>query len=155
MRKNPFQDYQKKPNILGLIQNREKYMNNYKIALCENYKKYGRCKYGEKCLFAHGESDLRKKGSIFENNLHFVVSNKSYCFNFIGNKPLILKNDINKCDKDIIINNLNKIITELKDTNSSNGCLYGNLNIKPVVSNVSVNSGDNSSQVIPNNKEHL
>ena len=31
----------------------------YKTELCSNYVDNGICKYGKRCLFAHGEGDLR------------------------------------------------------------------------------------------------
>ncbi|KAL6471745.1 hypothetical protein MHYP_G00203950 [Metynnis hypsauchen] len=33
--------------------------NRYKTELCRSYQEYGSCKYGSKCQFAHGESELR------------------------------------------------------------------------------------------------
>jgi hypothetical protein len=29
--------------------------------MCKNWKEKGVCKYGEKCLFAHGEKELTKR----------------------------------------------------------------------------------------------
>jgi hypothetical protein len=29
--------------------------------MCKNFKEKGVCKYGDKCLFAHGEHELTKK----------------------------------------------------------------------------------------------
>lgn len=37
------------------------YIKNYKIDLCKNYEEKGKCKYGDKCRFAHGNHELRKK----------------------------------------------------------------------------------------------
>ena len=34
---------------------------NYKIAKCKNWEKDQNCKYGSKCTFAHGDSELRNK----------------------------------------------------------------------------------------------
>ena len=31
--------------------------------MCKNFKEKGTCKYGEKCLFAHGEHELTKRVS--------------------------------------------------------------------------------------------
>lgn len=33
----------------------------YKTELCEKFEANGSCPYGEKCLFAHGKSELRRK----------------------------------------------------------------------------------------------
>ncbi|XP_026112861.1 mRNA decay activator protein ZFP36L2-like [Carassius auratus] len=33
--------------------------NRYKTELCRSFQEYGTCKYGSKCQFAHGESELR------------------------------------------------------------------------------------------------
>jgi len=32
-----------------------------KFEMCKNWKEKGVCKYGEKCLFAHGEKELTKR----------------------------------------------------------------------------------------------
>jgi hypothetical protein len=32
-----------------------------KYEMCKNFREKGICKYGEKCLFAHGEHELTKK----------------------------------------------------------------------------------------------
>jgi hypothetical protein len=32
-----------------------------KYEMCKNYKEKGFCKYGDKCLFAHGEHELTKR----------------------------------------------------------------------------------------------
>jgi len=29
--------------------------------MCKNYREKGVCKYGDKCLFAHGEKELTKR----------------------------------------------------------------------------------------------
>lgn len=34
-----------------------------KYEMCKNWREKGSCKYGDKCLFAHGESELTKRGS--------------------------------------------------------------------------------------------
>lgn len=34
---------------------------NYKIVKCKNFEKDGYCKYGDKCTFAHSDSELRNK----------------------------------------------------------------------------------------------
>ncbi len=34
-----------------------------KYEMCKNWKEKGVCKYGEKCLFAHGDSELTKKST--------------------------------------------------------------------------------------------
>ena len=49
MQANPFMD--KAQNSLV----------NYKIAKCKNWEKDKTCKYGSKCTFAHGDSELRNK----------------------------------------------------------------------------------------------
>lgn len=43
--------------------------DNYKTQLCNNYKKYGECKKGENCLYAHSETELRIKNKKCINDL--------------------------------------------------------------------------------------
>lgn len=33
--------------------------NNFKTQTCKNFEKEGKCKFGEKCSYAHGKVDLR------------------------------------------------------------------------------------------------
>lgn len=35
--------------------------------MCKNWKEKGTCRYGEKCLFAHGEHELTRKSSCNES----------------------------------------------------------------------------------------
>jgi len=37
-----------------------------KYETCKNFKEKGICKYGDRCLFAHGEHELTRKGSPIE-----------------------------------------------------------------------------------------
>ena len=49
---------------MNINQNMDKMQNsilNYKIIKCKNWEKDKSCKYGEKCTFAHGDEELRKK----------------------------------------------------------------------------------------------
>ena len=55
MQLNPFND-KAQNNII-----------NYKIAKCKNLEKDGTCRYGNKCTFAHGDEDLRKKEDNMKN----------------------------------------------------------------------------------------
>jgi len=34
-----------------------------KYEMCKNWREKGTCKYGDKCLFAHGEAELTKRSS--------------------------------------------------------------------------------------------
>lgn len=34
--------------------------------MCKNYREKGVCKYGDKCLFAHGDHELTRRGSPTE-----------------------------------------------------------------------------------------
>jgi len=36
-----------------------------KTTLCKNWAASGTCRYGKKCLFAHGERELRPKPTLF------------------------------------------------------------------------------------------
>jgi hypothetical protein len=31
--------------------------------MCKNFREKGACKYGDRCLFAHGDHELTKRGS--------------------------------------------------------------------------------------------
>ena len=42
-------------------------MMNYKIAICKNWEKDKTCRYGNKCSFAHGNEELRKKEDNMKN----------------------------------------------------------------------------------------
>jgi hypothetical protein len=39
-------------------------MQRLKFEMCKNWREKGICKYGDKCLFAHGEKELTKKTNI-------------------------------------------------------------------------------------------
>mmetsp|Transcript_28858 Transcript_28858/g.43583 ORF Transcript_28858/g.43583 Transcript_28858/m.43583 type:complete len:118 (+) Transcript_28858:559-912(+) len=34
--------------------------SNYKTVLCKNFQREGACQYESKCMYAHGEAELRK-----------------------------------------------------------------------------------------------
>jgi hypothetical protein len=34
-----------------------------KYEMCKNFREKGTCKYGDRCLFAHGDHELTKRGS--------------------------------------------------------------------------------------------
>lgn len=38
-----------------------------KYEMCKNWRERGVCKYGDKCLFAHGEKELTKRTTAPEN----------------------------------------------------------------------------------------
>ena len=40
---------------------------NYKIVKCKNWEKDKTCKYGVKCTFAHGDTELRNKSDNLNN----------------------------------------------------------------------------------------
>jgi hypothetical protein len=39
-----------------------------KYEVCKNFKEKGECKYGDRCLFAHGDHELIKRGSPKETS---------------------------------------------------------------------------------------
>ena len=43
------------------IEKEQKKQVNYKTIKCKNWEKDKKCKYGNKCLFAHGDRDLKNK----------------------------------------------------------------------------------------------
>ena len=58
------------PSVMAINPFNDKAQNNamnYKIALCKNWEKDKTCKYGNKCIFAHGEAELRKKEDNIKN----------------------------------------------------------------------------------------
>ena len=36
--------------------------------MCKNFREKGTCKYGDRCLFAHGDHELTKRGSQATNS---------------------------------------------------------------------------------------
>ena len=38
-------------------------MRRLKYEMCKNWRERGACKYGDKCLFAHGEKELTKRST--------------------------------------------------------------------------------------------
>ena len=34
-----------------------------KYEMCKNFREKGTCKYGDRCLFAHGDHELTKRGT--------------------------------------------------------------------------------------------
>lgn len=66
----------------------------YKTKLCNNYKKYEKCSKGDKCLYAHGELELRKYSKKCINGLN--------CFNkdcsFIHPDGWNYKDNIKTCN---------------------------------------------------------
>lgn len=59
--------------------------NNYKTQPCKNFDKEGKCKFGEKCSYAHGLQDLR---SPYENMLvHPQMVPQLNQFKFQGKNP--------------------------------------------------------------------
>ena len=36
--------------------------------MCKNFKEKGSCKYGDRCLFAHGDHELIKRGQVPTTN---------------------------------------------------------------------------------------
>ena len=66
---------------------------NYKSRLCMNWVNHGKCKFGDRCAFAHGESELRKSKiieniiikevettqfSLFNISIHKVINNEDF-----------------------------------------------------------------------------
>ena len=39
-------------------------MRRLKYEMCKNWREKGQCKYGDKCLFAHGDHELTKRSSL-------------------------------------------------------------------------------------------
>ena len=37
-----------------------------KYEMCKNWREKGECKYGDRCLFAHGDTELTKRTSQYE-----------------------------------------------------------------------------------------
>jgi predicted RNase H-related nuclease YkuK (DUF458 family) len=73
---------------------------NYKSKLCMNWMNHGKCRFGDRCAFAHGESELRKSKTI-ENIIITEVETSQFSLfnisieNIIDNKDFIVHPDIN------------------------------------------------------------
>lgn len=44
-----------------------------KYESCKNFREKGVCKYGDRCLFAHGDHELTKRGSDEEEKPKLIV----------------------------------------------------------------------------------
>lgn len=64
--------------------------DNYKTQLCNNYKKYGECKKGENCLYAHSETELRIKNKKCINDLKCLKKIVNLCTQKDGITKIIL-----------------------------------------------------------------
>ncbi len=42
--------------------------------MCKNWREKGACRYGDKCLFAHGEHELSRRQSIETNDANKTSS---------------------------------------------------------------------------------
>lgn len=67
--------------------------NTYKTRLCNNYQKYGECKNGEKCSYAHGEEELKIKKQKCVNDLKCF---KKDC-RFLHSEGWNYKNNMKPC----------------------------------------------------------
>ena len=47
----------------GFYKNEVIIPQNYKTSMCEHWLKLGNCKFGDKCLFAHGETEIKRSFS--------------------------------------------------------------------------------------------
>lgn len=110
---------------------------NFKTKLCKNYQENGKCKIGDKCLYAHGVSELRKKKK--------ECINKSECFKkncpFLHPEGWDYKNNTKICDyykKGECINNDCVFNHVLNTDNNIDISLNNENNNKPVV-NIFVN----------------
>ena len=71
-------------------------MNRTRYEMCKNWKEKGMCKYGEKCLFAHGEHELNPaiNSIIAEPNPTKESVSKNLFQKQIENMNELLLNDI-------------------------------------------------------------
>ena len=55
--------------------------NRYKTELCRPFQEYGHCRYGDKCQFAHGQSDLRTpiRHPKYKTELCRTYHSQGYC----------------------------------------------------------------------------
>jgi len=60
--------YKKPKKIFNSTAEYKKYVDSYtcktKTELCQNWEAYSWCKFGDKCSFAHGEYELRKRTDV-------------------------------------------------------------------------------------------
>lgn len=52
-----------KPDLQSVSSISKQSVIRLKYEVCKNFKEKGICKYGDRCLFAHGDNELIKRGS--------------------------------------------------------------------------------------------
>ena len=60
----------------------KQYQIKYKTEMCRNWELFGKCKFQDKCSFAHGESELLKKvhlPSNYKTKLCIQFHSTSFC----------------------------------------------------------------------------
>lgn len=115
--------------------------NRYKINLCKNIKDYGKCKYGDKCRYAHSRQELRcfYDENCMNNNCERIHENRdknkenTYDINEINNNDDNLDDEKENKNTDISINveiNDNSINNDdtNKKTKEDNNILMDNVN---------------------------
>ena len=109
----------------------------YRTELCKNWILTGQCKFGNRCIFAHGEEELRKKMHLTENfksRLCQVFHKKGYCA--YGTRCQFLHTHINvdrkyqKSYVNLIRTNINYVNKVIKET-QNNEELLKYINIHP------------------------
>lgn len=107
------------------------FRTKWKTEICRNWELYGQCKFGDKCAFAHGESELKKRKMTFNYKTKpckqfFELGYCSYgirCqFSHKQEDYIQQKNKINNLDEKKDSNNISylKIIKEFLSDEKNN-----------------------------------
>lgn len=86
-----------------------------KYEMCKNWREKGSCKYGNKCLFAHGENELTKRTSAVTNP---VLSSPPKTSKIASSAPestsTTQKMEENSVNNEKVKNLMDKVLTEKK-----------------------------------------
>ena len=133
-------------NMMGMndiFQSKQKNIMNYKIVKCKNYEKDGKCKYGDRCSYAHGDEELRAKGTYpFPNSLDM--------YSQMAMNPMMYGMDLNNPMMTNFMTMNNPMIPD-----SMNPMLNTQMYMMPEqMKNYSMNMPNDNTQVNDNKKEN-
>lgn len=130
--------------------------NKYKINLCKNIKDYGKCKYGDKCRYAHSRQELRcfYDENCMNNNCERIHENRD------KNKENNLKedtyeiNEINNNDdkeKRVSYSNIFKNQNKIDNLNNEKENKNTDISINVEINNNSINNDYTNKKAKENN----